>query len=151
MKLHHAEVNGVQIGFPPQISVVVTSVVEVTNPNSYDVYIRAVRGSATLADRYSMPFEWAPGGEGIRLPADQTTLVRVPTTVPATLALQLVRESYATPMIPFRIVGKADVTVSSTLRIDKNDYEVDERGTLSREQIEAAMRGTLFGFPAAPR
>jgi hypothetical protein len=149
MRLHHAEVSGVQIGFPPQLGIVVTSVVEVTNPNSYDVAIRAVRGTATLADRYAMPVEWSPGGDGVWLPADRKTLVRVPTTVPVGLAVQIVRESFATPLIPFRIVGKADVTASRTFKIEKDDYEIDERGTLSREQIEASMRGTVFGFPAA--
>ncbi|HEU4412162.1 MAG TPA: LEA type 2 family protein [Polyangiaceae bacterium] len=153
MKLNHAEVNGVQIGFPPSLGIVVTSVVEVTNPNSYDVAIRAMRGTATFADRYSLPIEWNPGGEGVWLPADRTTLVRVPTTVPVGLAVQLVRESYASPNIPFRIVGKADVTASRTFKFERDDYEVDERGAISRAQIEAAMRGTVFGFPAsvAPR
>ncbi len=152
MKLHHAEVSGVQLGFPPQLSVVVTSVVEVKNPNSYDVAIRAMRGTLVLAGKHSLPLDFKPGGDGIWLAADRVTTVRVPVTVPASLALQIVREAYTTPMIPFRIMGKADVTASRTFQLERDDYEVNEQGSLSREQVEASMRGILFGFPAtAPR
>ena len=147
MKLHHAEVNGVQVGFPPQLSITLTSVIEVYNPNSYDIAVRTVHGTVVLMDRYSLPVQFAPGGEGVWLPADQTTVVRVPVTIPVQLAMQVVREAYSNPMVPFRLIGKADVTASRTFKLEKDDYSVDERGEISREYIEASMRGSMpFGL-----
>lgn len=150
MKLNHAEVSGVQLGFPPQLGVMMTSVVDVKNPNSYDVAIRAMRGNVVIADKYTLPIQWNPGGEGVWLPADQVTQVRVPVVVPVQLAMQIVREAYTSPTIPFRITGRADVTATRTFKLEKDDYEVDEHGEISREQVEASMRGMVFGFPAAP-
>lgn len=150
MKLNHAEVSGVQIGFPPQFGVLMTSVVDVKNPNSYDVAIRAMRGTVVIAERYSFPIQWNPGGEGVWLPADQVTQVRVPVVVPVQTAMQILREAYTSPTIPFRIVGKADVTATRTFKLEKDDYEVDEHGEISREQVEASMRGMVFGFPQGP-
>jgi hypothetical protein len=151
MKLNHAEVSGVQIGFPPQLGIVVTSVIDVKNPNSYDVAIRAVRGTVVFAGKYSMPLDWKPpGNDGLWLAADRVTTVRVPLTVPVPLALQIVREAYGSPaMVPFRIVGKADVTASRTFQLERDNYEVDEHGEISRHQIEASMGGIVFGFPGA--
>lgn len=147
MKLNHAEVSGVQIGFPPTLGVLVTSVVDVYNPNSYDVAVRAVRGTIVIGERYSFPIQWTPGGEGVWLPADQTSQVRVPVVIPVQTAMQIVRDAYTSPMIPFRIVGRADVTATRTFKLEKDDYEVDERGQISRDQIDASMRGMVFGFP----
>ncbi len=139
MKLHHAEVTGMQFGFPPSVGVQMTVVMEVYNPNSYDVAIRAVRGQVTFADRYTLPVNFQPGGEGVWLPADQTTQVRVPCAVPVDLALQLLRETYMQPFVGFRVVGKADVTATRSLKIESDDYSVDERGQLSRQHIEASI------------
>ncbi len=41
--------------------------------------------------------------------------------------------------------GKADVTGTRTLQIEKDDYSVDERGIVTRQQIEAIIPNTLFG------
>lgn len=148
MKVHHAEVSGVSVGFPPQLGVMMTVVVDVYNPNSYDVAIRAVRGTVTFAERYTLPVDYrAPTADGVWLTADATTQVRVPVSVPVDLAMTLVREAYATPTVPFRMVGKADVTATRSFKIEKDDYSVDERGTLSRQQIEQSMSGMVLGFP----
>src|SRR5688572_27486643 len=103
MTLRHAEVSGMQLGFPPQLGIVMTVVVDVTNPNGYDVAIRAMRGTVVFNERYTLPIDFRPGGEGVWLAADSTTRVRVPTTVPVDLALTLVREAYTSPTVPFRI------------------------------------------------
>lgn len=141
MKLNHAEVSGVQLGFPLQFGVVMTCVVDVSNPNSYDVAIRAMRGQVVFADRYTLPIDFRPGGEGVWLAASNTTSVRVPVNVPVDLAVRLLREAYTSPEIPFRMTGRADVTATRTFKIEKDDYEVDEKGVVSRQQIEASLPG----------
>ena len=47
MHLNHAEVSGVQF---PAFSVLMTVVVDVHNPNGYDVAVRAFSGQAIMAD-----------------------------------------------------------------------------------------------------
>jgi hypothetical protein len=139
MKLHHAEVTGVQFGFPPSLGVQMTVVMDVFNPNSYDVAIRAVRGTVTFADRYTLPVNFQPGGEGVWLTSDATTQVRVPCAVPIDLAMQLLRETYMMAFVPFRVVGKADVTATRSFKVESDDYSVDERGQLSRQVIEMSL------------
>ncbi len=144
MKVSHAEMQGIQFGFPPSVAVQMTVVMDVYNPNSYDVAIRAVRGTVTFHDRYSMPIDFRPGGEGVWLGSDRTTQVRVPTAVPVDLALRITREAM-TGVVPYRVVGKADVTATRSLKIESDDYSVDERGQISRQVIEASMAS--MGIP----
>jgi hypothetical protein len=139
MKLNHAEISGMSLGFPPQVGVVMTMVIDVYNPNAYDVAIRAVRGTAVLAEKYTLPIDYRAGPEGVWLASKATTSMRVPVNVPIDLALQLLRESYMTPTVPFRVTGKADVTATRTFQIEKDNYEVDETGTFTRQQLELAM------------
>lgn len=144
MHLNHAEISGFQIAtFPP--SVLMTVVVDVYNPNSYDVAIRAMRGQVTMAERYNLPLDFRPPGDGLWLPAGKTTSVRTPIYIPVDLALALVGESIQQPTIPYRVIGKADVTGTRTLQIEKDDYSVDESGTVTREQIAAIIPNTLRG------
>lgn len=144
MRVHHAEVSGVQVGFPPSLAVQMTVVMEVHNPNGYDVAIRAMRGTVTFHDRYAMPIDFRPGGEGLWLPSDQTTVVRVPVAVPVDLALRLTREAL-TGIVPYHVVGKADVTATRSLKIERDDYSVDERGHITRQQIDASI--AALGIP----
>jgi hypothetical protein len=139
MKLNHAEISGVQIAFPPSVGVVMTIVLDVYNPNSYDVAVRAMRGTATMANKYTLPVDFRPGGEGVWMAANATTSMRVPVTVPVDLALTLLRESYTSPVVPFRVVGTADVTATRTFKIEKDNYAVDEVGTFSRDQLALAI------------
>ena len=139
MKLKAAEISGMSLGFPPQVGVVMTMVIDVYNPNSYDVAIRAMRGTAVLADKYTLPVDYRPGPEGVWLGAKATTTMRVPVNVPIDLALRLLRESFASPTVPFHVTGTADVTATRTFQIEKDNYSVDESGTFSRQQLELAM------------
>jgi len=145
MRLNHAEVSGMQFGFPPQASVALTAYLDVVNPNSYDVAIRAVRGQVTLAEKYTLPIDYRAPGDGVWLASSGTTQVRVPIAIPVQLAMQLMREAYTVPTIPFRLVGRADVTATRSLKIEKDDYEVDEKGMITREQMDAAVR-SVFPF-----
>lgn len=139
MHLHHAEVSGMSLGFPPSVAVVLVTVVDVNNPNSYDVAVRAVRGTVTFADRYTLPLDYRAPEGGLWLPADRTTQIRVPVTVPLDLAMNLARETFSQPFVGFRIAGKADVTATRTFQIEKDNYSIDERGTFSRQQLELAL------------
>jgi hypothetical protein len=143
MHLHHAEVSGISVGFPPRAAVLMTVVIAVHNPNSYDVAVRAVRGQVMMAQRYPLPVDFRPGPQGVWMPSDRTTLVRVPVEVPVQLAIALVREAYNSPVIPFRFTGRADVTATSSFRLEVDNYAVDEQGVVSRDQIAAAM-GNVF-------
>jgi hypothetical protein len=143
MHVNHAEISGFQVGFPP--NVLMTVVVDVYNPNGYDVAIRAMRGQVLMAERYSIPVDFRPPGDGLWLPAGRTTSVRTPVAIPLDLALALLRESMAMPTISYRLIGRADVTGTRTLKIESDDYSVDERGTVTREQIEAILPNTLRG------
>jgi hypothetical protein len=152
MKLNHAELSGVSVGFPPQASVLMTVVVDVYNPNSYDVAVRAMRGKVVFLGKYDLPVDFKGPPDGVWLPADQTTPLRVPVAIPVNLAIQLMREVFQVPTIDFTIQGKADVTATRTFKIEKDDYEVDEKGTISRDQMDAAIRSVIpFGGFTAPR
>ncbi len=140
MRVNHAEVSGVSLGFPPSVSVVMTVFVDVYNPNSYDVAVRAVRGTVILAGRYTLPLDWRVPGEGVWLASDATTSVRVPVTIPVDMALAIVREAYQAPSVAYRFMGRADVTATRTFKLEKDDYSVDEQGWIPRQQIEQALR-----------
>lgn len=144
MKVNHAEMAGVQFGFPPNLNLQMTVVMDVHNPNSYDVAIRAMRGQVTFYDRYQMPIDYRAPGDGLWLAADRTTQVRVPASVPIDLALRITREAM-TGTVPYHVVGKADVTATRSLKIEADDYSVDERGEIARQQIEASI--AALGVP----
>jgi hypothetical protein len=120
-----------------------TVVVDVYNPNSYDVAIRAMRGQVVMAGRYMLPVDYRAPGNGVWLAADRTTSVRVPVSMPLDLGLLLLRESAAVPAITYRLTGRADVTASNTFRVEADDYSVDEQGTISREQIAAIIPNSI--------
>lgn len=139
MHLRHAEVSGMSLGFPPSINVVMTAVLDVYNPNSYDVAVRAVRGTVYFNNRYPLAIDYRAPGDGIWLPADQTTQIRVPTPIPVNLAFTLAREGMNQVNVPFRLTGRADVTATRTFKIEKDDYAVDEQGTFAMSQLQMAL------------
>jgi hypothetical protein len=145
MHLDHAEISGVSLAtLPPSVDVVMTVVLDVYNPNSYDVAVRAVRGQTLMAGRYPIPVDFRAPGEGVWLAAKQTTPVRVPMTVPLPIAFSLVQESWTAPVIPYRFQGKADVTATRSFQLEKDDYGVDEQGTVTREQMIAVLPNSIF-------
>ncbi len=144
MHLNHAEISGAQFAtFPPSIGILMTVVVDVYNPNSYDVAIRAMRGQVVMGNNYSLPVDFRPPGNGVWLGSERTTSVRVPITIPLDLGLLLLRDSATAEFIPYRLTGRADVTASSTFRVESDDYAVDEQGTISRQQIAAIIPNSL--------
>lgn len=146
MHLNHAEISGVQMGIPP--TMVMTVVVDVYNPNGYDVAVRAMSGQVWMADRYPVPLDYrAPVDQPFWMAAGKTTSMRVPLYVPLTLAIQLVQEAFASPTIAYRVIGRANVTGSRTFQVEKDDYAVDERGTMTREQMAAIIPNSIVPPP----
>jgi hypothetical protein len=146
MHLNHAEISGVQLAtLPPTIDVVMTIVLDVYNPNGYDVAVRAVRGQTMMAERYPLAVDYRAPGDGLWLPAHQTTQIRVPLSVPLALAFQLVQQAMASPVIPYRFQGKADVTATRSLQLEKDNYGVDESGTVTRDQMMSVIPNSIVG------
>lgn len=141
MKLNHAEISGVVLGNPP--SVQMTIVMDVYNPNSYDVAVRAVRGQTIMAGKYPIDVDFKAPEGGIWMTSSQTSQLRIPLLIPMALGFQLLQEAAMSPSIGYRFVGKADVTGTRTFAIEKDDYAVDELGTITREQIAAILPNSL--------
>jgi hypothetical protein len=152
MHLDHAEITGVQMAtLPPSLGIVMVVVLQVYNPNSYDVAVRGVRGQAILAGQYPLPVAYqAPPPDGLWMPAGQTTAVRVPITMPIQLAFALVGQGLAAPTIEYRFTGVADVTASHTLQLEKDNYAVDESGSITREQMMAVIPNSIAASPLFP-
>jgi hypothetical protein len=146
MRLNHAEISGVQLAtFPPGLGVAMKVVVDVNNPNSFDLAIRALRGQVVMAERYTFPLQFPAPPDGVWLPAGQTTPISVTVTMPAEQAIAIVQESMSAAEIPYRFSGRADVTATRTFQIAKDDYSIEETGTVPRQKILEVLPNTIFG------
>jgi hypothetical protein len=143
MHVNHAEISGLQLGMSPP-GLVMNVVIDVYNPNSYDVAVRAVRGQTVFADQYPLPVYFQAPPEGVWMAAGRTTTLRVPMTVPLQLAWTLVQQSFASPTIAYRFMGTADVTATRTFKLEKDNYSVDERGQLTRADMLAVLPASLM-------
>ena len=152
MHLDHAEISGVQLAtIPPGVGIVMTVFINVYNPNSYDVAIRGVRGQTVLGGLGPVPVVYqAPPPDGLWLPAGQTTAVRVPITIPVQLVLALAQQGLAAPTVEYRFTGTADVTASHTFQLEKDNYAVDETGTITRADMLAVIPRSIAASPFAP-
>ncbi|MEP7119496.1 MAG: hypothetical protein ABJE95_01245 [Byssovorax sp.] len=139
MKLDHAEISGVRVGFPPSLGVLMNIVVAVDNPNSYDIAIRAVRGQVVLANMYTLPVNFRAPNNGVWLRSGVISRMAVPVDIPVQLAVQLLQNGMSMPTISYRFIGHADVTATSTLQLEKDDYSVNEWGIMTRQQLAAAL------------
>jgi hypothetical protein len=143
--LDHAELNGVQMAvFPPRVGVSLTVVVNVTNTNSFDVAVRGMRGQVMMADKYPLPIMYQAPPPGIWLRAGQTTPMRLPVDMPIELAVALLREAFGAPLIGYHVTGVVDVTGTTTFKIDRDNFPVDLRGTVTRQQIEGVVPAFLM-------
>ncbi len=142
MKLNHAEITSITPTLPPSLEMAV--VMDVTNPNSYDVAVRAVRGQVWMADKYPLTVDFHAPPDGLWMASGKTTQLRVLLLLPIGLALQIVQEALYTPQIAYRFIGKADVTGTRTFQVEKDDYSIDERGAMTREQLMAVIPNSLF-------
>jgi hypothetical protein len=144
--LDHAELNGVQVAaiFPPRIAISLTVVVNVTNTNSFDVALRGMRGQVVMADKYPLPIAYQAPPPGIWLRAGQTTPMRLPVDMPVELAIALLRESFGATLIPYHVTGVVDVTGTTTLKIDRDNFPVDLVGSMTRQQIQGVVPAFLM-------
>ena len=108
---------------------------------------RAVRGQVIMADVYPLALDFRAPPEGVWMPAGQTTSLRVPLLMPVALGITLLQQAFANPTIAYRFIGKADVTGTRTFQVEKDDYSVDERGTITRDQIAAILPNSLAPPP----
>ena len=152
MHLDHAEISGVQLAtIPPSLGIVMTVVINVYNPNSYDVAIRGVRGQTVIGGQPPVPVAYqAPSPEGLWLPARQTTAVRVPITLPIQTALALAQRGLTIPTIDYRFTGVADVTATHTFQLEKDNYAVDETGTITQAEMLAVIPSSIAASPLFP-
>jgi LEA14-like dessication related protein len=132
----HAEVRAASL---QGVGLVV--VLRITNPNSYDVQVRRVHASVTVANKYPMPeIDVAPNQW---LPAHQTTFVQVPAFVPWAFVPGLIAESAGSPAIRYHVAGSADVTATRTFGVSEDGYPLDEEGWIPREVFVGAARSVM--------
>jgi len=143
MKLAGARVSNVSL-----YGVDLTMTMAVHNDNSFDVMVRDVRADVTLHDRYRLPtVQISPN---IWLPADKTTQIDVPVTIPWNLVPGLVQTTLGSSTISYRAQGSANVTATRALSIDLDDFTVDEGGVLSRDALVNAAARSIFGAGVQP-
>jgi len=136
VSLHHAEVHAASI-----VGVGLFVVLKIDNPNAYDVQVRNVHAEVTIAGRYPLaPIDMAPNQW---LPSNQTTLVGVPVVIPWPLIPALISETLGAQEVKYHVRGTADVTAVRALQIEKNDYPIDEDGTLPRQMLVQAGPGGI--------
>lgn len=136
ISLHHAEVRDASLG-----GIGLEVVLKVDNPNTYDVEVRSVHAQVTIAGKYALePIDVTPNQW---LGSNSTTLVRVPLSIPWTMLPVLVTETLGSSEVKYHVTGTADVTAVRALKIEKNDYPIDEDGTLPRQVFVSASPGGI--------
>jgi hypothetical protein len=140
------ELYGARISSASPQGVGLTMMMKVTNHNAFDVKVRNVRASVSVADRFSLPFlQYNPDQW---LNANQSTIVNVPLVIPWQLVGPLVSASIGSNSVRYHVHGYADVTAVRLLGIERNDYELNEDGAFSRmDLLMAAGRGFLSDAP----
>jgi len=128
LTLHHAEVRSASL-----YGIGLSVVLSVENPNSFDLAARNVRATVTFANRYELPaIEYSPNQW---LPAGKKTLVPVPVTIPYALLPDLANATANSQVLEYSVVGQVDVTATSSLEVEKDDYPIDEKGSIQRADL----------------
>ncbi len=117
---------------------------QVHNENSFDVAIRALRVTVSLQDKYTLqPIQITPNQW---LPAKQTSLVQIPLVIPWLMIPGVLAETLGNDSVSFHVTGSADVSATQAFNIQKDNYAVDETGTVPRSQLLGAARSSIPGF-----
>jgi hypothetical protein len=136
VSLHHAEFRGAS-GFGVDLAIFL----KVRNDNPYDVQIRNVHVNVVFGHGYVLgPIDFAPN-QWLR--SGQTTLVPVPVSIPWQLVPALAAETVGSYAIPYQVHGAADVTATSTFGFQRNNYPVDEAGSIPRAMVVDSARTAL--------
>lgn len=141
MELHDARV---QTASPAGVHMDIHLLVR--NKNRFDIQVRNVRVDATLAGRHRLPpIQYSPN---VWLRAKSKQIVRVPMIIPWFMVPTLLAETARSPTIPYRVRGVADVTGTSTFKVKRDSYPVDEKGKIPRNALLMAARSVNpFGLP----
>lgn len=126
VRLHSAGFQGASLN-----GAVLDVVIEVQNPNRFDIQIRDVTAETTFANRYALPpivlhpNQW--------LPAGKATLVHVPTTLPWLMIPAILAETLLSPVVRYVVRGSANVTATRTFGIEEDNVPIDLKGEMPRQ------------------
>jgi hypothetical protein len=139
--LDHAQFQGAS-GFGVGLNIFL----RVRNDNAYDVQIRNVHVNVVFGHGYVLgPIDFAPNQW---LHSGQTTLVAVPVSIPWQLVPALVAETVGSYSIPYQVHGVADVTATQTFGFQRNNYPVDEAGSVPRQiLVDSAQQALPIPLP----
>ena len=134
--VHHAELRGIST-----YGLGVAIILQIHNENAYDVQIRSVHCNVTFGRGYTLgPIDFGPNQW---LPANQSTLVAVPVSVPFQLIPALISETAGAFAIPYHVKGAADVTATRTFGIQRDNYPIDEGGSIPRQTVIDSARSAI--------
>jgi hypothetical protein len=133
VKLHHAEVKAATMyGLGMEVYLIIH------NTNSYDVQVRNIRATVTLARQYPVPLYFSPNSV---LPSGRQIVLAVPMTVPWSIVPGLVAASAGSQVVPYTVRGNADVIALGF--VERDEYPVDEAGTIPRQTFVNAARSVM--------
>ena len=128
VRLHHADIQGAAL-----TGAVIDVVIEIQNPNSFDIQLRDVTAETTFAGMYRLPpivihpNQWLPSG--------QATLVHVPTTLPWLMIPGILAATIFSPVVIYTVHGSANVTATRTFGVEENNYPIDVSGQMPRQLV----------------
>ncbi|APR85242.1 Hypothetical protein A7982_10591 [Minicystis rosea] len=134
--VHHAELRGLSTW-----GLQVMILLQVRNDNSYDVQVRNVNCNVVFGRGMNLgPIQYSPNQW---LPSHQTTFVQVPVTIPWQALPALVAETTGSYAIPYHVKGVADVTATRAFGIERDNYPVDEGGSIPRQMVVDSARSAI--------
>jgi len=146
MRVQGAQITGGTLTIPPfSLGVTMQIYVSGENQNSFDIQLRGIRGQVAMMNgRYQLPVSSALG---VWLPSDRTTPFQFPVNVPVQAGLAILGESLGMTCIPYTLQGYADVTATSTFKLNQDNYPVTQSGCIPRAALVNALR--MSGNPTA--
>jgi hypothetical protein len=134
--MHHAEVQGISA-----YGVSFTIYLQVRNENAYDIQIRHVNCNVVIGRGYVLgPIDFMPN---TWLASNRDSFLAVPVTIPWQLMPVLVGETMGAYAIPYQIKGTADVTATRTFGIERDNYSIDQVGSVPRQMVINAARAAM--------
>lgn len=136
VRLHHADIQGASL-----TGAVVDVVIEIQNPNAYDIKLRDLTAETTFAGRYKLPpIVIHPD---LWLPSGRATQVHVATTLPWLMIPPILAETIMSPAVTYNVRGTANVTATRTFGIEEDNYPLDLTGTLPRNVLVNLSTGQV--------
>mgnify|MGYP002624555931 FL=1 len=137
-----AEVHSVRVQSASPQGLGLTMVMRVNNLNDFDVKVRNINAGVVVANRYQLPpLQHNPD---TWLGAHRWTFVQVPVLIPWNLVTPRLAATAGASVVPYRVKGVVDVTAVRMLGIAVNNYEFDEKASMSRiDLVMAAGRGVF--------